>query len=451
MAEQEVHELVIIKHRGGHDDEGHHGGVWKIAYADFMTAMMAFFLVLWLLNSTNKEAKISIRNYFNPIKLAEASMTRKGIIDEKDATPAAAPDTGKKASPEETGDKKGENGLFGPTTQPTEKSAKTPSEAKLPEGPKPQQGPKPQEGAKPQDGGGKPQDGAKAQPSAKPPEPGKPGIGATAPATGSYSEAQLFKDPIRALAEIAAQAPPEAPPAEKAPDRPTAPAGQGGDAATAYHDPFESISPSSTPQPSAALAPRSGSPSQPAPAVAPQPAAPSKPGAAKSEAQVEAASPAASAAQTDAAKLREEMSKALKMEPSGQPGPKIEVQATSEGVLISLTDEFDFGMFSIGSAEPQPRLVKIMEKIAQILKSRRGAIIVRGHTDGRAYKGFAYDNWRLSSDRAQMARYMLVRGGLEEKRFESIEGYADHRLKLPGDPTAAENRRIEILLRPEKS
>ena len=56
-----------------------------------VTAMMAFFLVLWLLNSTNKEAKISIRNYFNPIKLAEASMTRKGIIDEKDAQPAAAP------------------------------------------------------------------------------------------------------------------------------------------------------------------------------------------------------------------------------------------------------------------------------------------------------------------------------------------------------------------------
>jgi len=76
---------------------------WKIAYADFMTAMMAFFLVLWLLNSTNKEAKISIRNYFNPIKLAEASMTRKGIIDEKDATPAAAPDTGKKAKSEEEG------------------------------------------------------------------------------------------------------------------------------------------------------------------------------------------------------------------------------------------------------------------------------------------------------------------------------------------------------------
>jgi chemotaxis protein MotB len=50
-----------------------------------------------------------------------------------------------------------------------------------------------------------------------------------------------------------------------------------------------------------------------------------------------------------------------------------------------------------------------------------------------------------------MARYMLVRGGLEEKRFEAVEGYADRRLKLPNDPSAAENRRIEILLRFEKS
>jgi len=126
------------------------------------------------------------------------------------------------------------------------------------------------------------------------------------------------------------------------------------------------------------------------------------------------------------------------------------VQATSEGVLISLTDEFDFGMFAIGSAEPQPKLIKIMEKIAAILKTRQGPIVIRGHTDGRAYKGFAYDNWRLSSDRAQMARYMLVRGGLDEKRFEAVEGYADRRLKAPADASAAENRRIEILLRLEK-
>ena len=79
-----------------------------------------------------------------------------------------------------------------------------------------------------------------------------------------------------------------------------------------------------------------------------------------------------------------------------------------------------------------------------------GSIVVRGHTDARPYKGTGYDNWRLSSARAQMAYYMLVRGGLDEKRVERIEGYADRRLKTPDKPEGAENRRIEILLRKEK-
>lgn len=45
---------------------GHHGGAWKIAYADFVTAMMAFFLLMWLLNATNEKQKLGIANYFSP-------------------------------------------------------------------------------------------------------------------------------------------------------------------------------------------------------------------------------------------------------------------------------------------------------------------------------------------------------------------------------------------------
>ncbi len=45
---------------------GHHGGAWKVAYADFVTAMMAFFLLLWLLNVTTKDQKDAISNYFDP-------------------------------------------------------------------------------------------------------------------------------------------------------------------------------------------------------------------------------------------------------------------------------------------------------------------------------------------------------------------------------------------------
>lgn len=55
---------------------GHHGGAWKVAYADFVTAMMAFFLLLWLLNAITEEQKKGIANYFRPtIAVQNASAT----------------------------------------------------------------------------------------------------------------------------------------------------------------------------------------------------------------------------------------------------------------------------------------------------------------------------------------------------------------------------------------
>src|SRR5579872_4798834 len=71
-------EIVVIKRRGGDDDE-HHGGAWKIAFADFMTAMMAFFLVLWIINATDKDTKTIIARYFNPVKLEDTAKAQKGI------------------------------------------------------------------------------------------------------------------------------------------------------------------------------------------------------------------------------------------------------------------------------------------------------------------------------------------------------------------------------------
>src|SRR5690349_15887833 len=53
--------IIVIKKKAGH--AGHHGGAWKVAYADFVTAMMALFIVLWLLN-TSKPVKEAIAGYF---------------------------------------------------------------------------------------------------------------------------------------------------------------------------------------------------------------------------------------------------------------------------------------------------------------------------------------------------------------------------------------------------
>src|SRR5215472_9983000 len=69
---------IVIKRvkKGGH---GHHGGAWKIAYADFVTAMMAFFLLMWLLGSTTKGDLKGIADYFqSPLQVAMTGGTGSG-------------------------------------------------------------------------------------------------------------------------------------------------------------------------------------------------------------------------------------------------------------------------------------------------------------------------------------------------------------------------------------
>ncbi len=71
---------IIVKRpkKGGH--EGHHGGAWKVAYADFVTAMMAFFLLLWLLNATTEEQKRGISDYFSPASVSHSQSGAGGLL-----------------------------------------------------------------------------------------------------------------------------------------------------------------------------------------------------------------------------------------------------------------------------------------------------------------------------------------------------------------------------------
>ena len=57
---------IIIKRKKIVASDGHHGGAWKVAYADFVTAMMAFFLLMWLLNATTESQRKGIADYFSP-------------------------------------------------------------------------------------------------------------------------------------------------------------------------------------------------------------------------------------------------------------------------------------------------------------------------------------------------------------------------------------------------
>src|SRR5471032_2338459 len=60
---------VIIKKNEFIEGGGGHGGAWKVAYADFVTAMMAFFLLMWLLNATTEDQRKGLSDYFSPNSL----------------------------------------------------------------------------------------------------------------------------------------------------------------------------------------------------------------------------------------------------------------------------------------------------------------------------------------------------------------------------------------------
>jgi chemotaxis protein MotB len=412
-------EIVVVRRRGSHED-GHHGGAWKIAFADFMTAMMAFFLVLWIISATDKNTKTLIARYFNPVKVEEPAKAQKGIhgVPEKDVySPGAdssAPGAGKPSS--ERGESPG-----GSADESASASSSNQSDQRRP-----------------------------AALQAPLPDPAKP--------YPTMSEQELFSDPRASLDKIAG-APPPGPRID--PSAALKGYGEVGPSADeALRDPFRPLGSDEavnvvTSNPGAP--PAAGAPSdEPAsmstsvpPEVAPA-SVPSEPQGAGSPAPSSPSPPAPDAAEarrSAASNLLADLRKRLAGEAPANQGPQLEVEATEEGILISLTDRQNFSMFPIGSAEPQPRVLRMMDAIAASLQSMPGPIIVRGHTDARPYRSATYDNWRLSSARAQMAYYMLNRGGLAGQRFERIEGYADRRLKDPAHPLAAENRRIEILVR----
>ena len=413
-----LHNEIIIIRRKARGDHGHHGGAWKIAYADFVTAMMAFFLVMWLINAANEKTKAQVASYFNPVKLTDTTTSKKGLNEPTKTTP----------------------------TDPAKDKA-VPTEEK-------------------NTGAGK--DTA-----------GREGKDKQAGAT-QFTDEQLFKNPYGVLAQLAGQAVQGAPPghSEKgfAIVEIAEPGHKGG---SAYRDPFDPLAWKAAPdgQP-AAPAPEKNAEktveekAQPiatvtveqiktpiAPAIPVPPAAPEV---VKRNA-VELARPApelppielrpeTKAERTNAKiaiAIRNQLIVDLKQFNPVE-NPRIEIKPTKEGVLVSLTDSLNFNMFSVGSAVPTPQLVVLMEKVASTLKGYSGKIVIRGHTDSRRFKSRDNDNWRLSTDRARVAYYMLVRAGVDEGSVERIEGYADRDLKNPAKPESAENRRIELLLKVEE-
>ncbi len=92
MAEGSDSAPVVIKKITIDEGGGHHGGAWKVAYADFVTAMMAFFLLMWLLNATTEKQREGLADYFNPTVVRSLSGSGGLGMDEGPGTGSPAGD-----------------------------------------------------------------------------------------------------------------------------------------------------------------------------------------------------------------------------------------------------------------------------------------------------------------------------------------------------------------------
>lgn len=467
VADGEVkHEIIIVRRGHGDHDEGHHGGVWKIAFADFMTAMMCFFLVMWLINAANEQTKAAVASYFNPVKLIDRNASKKGLEDLGDG-PHAAGMADQGAPPTNKGGQDG-NGSAGPAEEANASDSvekQVISDKQLFANPYAVLSEIASETGVMQNLS----------------EKGDGGAQNSGPASGA-SGGESYRDPFAPdfwSQQVAPTEPVVA--SQKADDAPTETSTRD-DHSTEAKKQADALAEGNTAH-RAAEAPPDASPLQTLPEeTAKAESAEKSPEVDKAVAErekldAEAAKEtqvakkdtldAAEKSDAEAAKAAAADKREDKKEPSAEaikaaaeiqkqineafrPGEKLaeglSVVPTEKGVSISVTDQLDFGMFEIGSALPRREMVLAMEKISKILSGRPGKLTIAGHTDGRPFKSENYDNWRLSSARAHSAYYMLVRAGLDEQRVVEVGGYADRKLKEPADPFSAKNRRIEILL-----
>ncbi len=268
---------------------GHHGGAWKVAYADFVTAMMAFFLLMWLINTTSPEQKRGIADYFAPASVSRSSQ--------------------------------GSDGLLGGTAFQ--------------------------------------EDGARAS------------------GSNRQIDEELNDETQRTKT------------------------GGSGDGEKSASEPTEE-----------ALA--------------------------KAMANRETAEFASAEAS-----LRQAMQD---LPDYAELSRNLIIEQTPEGLNIQLVDQEGRAMFQGSSAAPLPRTQHLLEMVSKVIEQLPNRISISGHTDSIKPGAPGYSNWDLSADRANAARRILEKAGVDADRIYQVAGKGDREPLYPDDPDLPANRRISIVL-----
>jgi chemotaxis protein MotB len=123
-----------------------------------------------------------------------------------------------------------------------------------------------------------------------------------------------------------------------------------------------------------------------------------------------------------------------------------EIKMTGEGLRMELLETADSSFFEVGSSALTAEAIALLELTAKELGGLQQVVAIEGHTDSRAYGSSGYGNWELSTERANAARRVMERSGLQPRQITGVRGFADTRLRYPEAPLDARNRRISIVV-----
>lgn len=126
----------------------------------------------------------------------------------------------------------------------------------------------------------------------------------------------------------------------------------------------------------------------------------------------------------------------------------LQAVVTPFGLRVMLHDTERQGMFMLGSATPTERFAKLLRKMGPLFARMENQMLMVGHTDSLKYANDpnGQANWSLSTSRAMAARAQLLEGGMRTESVLQVVGMADRSPLEPSKPTAAANRRIELLI-----
>jgi chemotaxis protein MotB len=374
---------IIIK-REEVVEGGHHGGAWKVAYADFVTAMMAFFLLMWLINATTEEQRKGLADYFSPTSVLSHTFSGSGqpfgghtafdegqmasdrgavqIIQGKVPVPTDADE-------DETADTPAQNRTYQRETTPQNPDADAQGASLRPPL-------KPAPDARP--AGPTDEAGAPSSAAPRPPTPPRTAQGTGGVASGETSPGQMSQSQMSQ--------------------------GQTSQGQTSQ--------------------------AQSAAAQARQ-----------------AAAQAAAEERKQFAAAAEQIKEAVRQDPAlAELGRQLAIDITPEGLRIQIMDEIKLPMFATGSAAPNDRARMLLQRVVPVLNRLTEDISISGYTDAAPYPGPDRTNWELSTERANATRHLLTEDGLADSRIKSVTGHADRDPLLPEQPLAAANRRIAIMV-----